>query len=53
MFAGPNGSGKSTVTANFQALPNFPNNYANADEIADRVTLVGVKTRSAQKLSPV
>jgi predicted ABC-type ATPase len=34
MFAGPNGSGKSTVTANFQALPNFPTNYANADEIA-------------------
>ena len=34
MFAGPNGSGKSTITANFQALPNFPTNYANADEIA-------------------
>jgi predicted ABC-type ATPase len=34
MFAGPNRSGKSTVTANFQALPNFPINYANADEIA-------------------
>ena len=34
MFAGPNGSGKSTITANFQTLPNFPSNYANADEIA-------------------
>ncbi len=34
MFAGPNGSGKSTVTGNFQALPDFPTNYANADEIA-------------------
>jgi predicted ABC-type ATPase len=39
MFAGPNGSGKSTVTASFQALPDFPSNYANADEIAK--TLVG------------
>jgi predicted ABC-type ATPase len=34
MFAGPNGSGKSTITASFQALPDFPTNYANADEIA-------------------
>jgi predicted ABC-type ATPase len=39
MFAGPNGSGKSTVTTSFQALPNFPSNYANADEIAK--TLLG------------
>jgi predicted ABC-type ATPase len=39
MFAGPNGSGKSTITAGFQALPDFPSNYANADEIAK--TLVG------------
>jgi predicted ABC-type ATPase len=39
MFAGPNGSGKSTVTASFQVLPDFPTNYANADEIAK--TLVG------------
>jgi predicted ABC-type ATPase len=39
MFAGPNGSGKSTITATFQALPNFPTNYANADEIAK--TLAG------------
>jgi predicted ABC-type ATPase len=39
MFAGPNGSGKSTVTESFQALPDFPPNYANADEIAK--TLVG------------
>jgi predicted ABC-type ATPase len=39
MFAGPNGSGKSTVTASFQVLPDFPPNYANADEIAK--TLVG------------
>jgi predicted ABC-type ATPase len=38
MFAGPNGSGKSTITASFQALPDFPKNYANADEIA---TLLG------------
>jgi predicted ABC-type ATPase len=39
MFAGPNGSGKSTITASFQALPDFPSNYANADEIAK--TLLG------------
>lgn len=39
MFGGPNGSGKSTITASFQALPNFPANYANADEIAK--TLAG------------
>jgi predicted ABC-type ATPase len=34
MFAGPNGSGKSTITESFQALSDFPSNYANADEIA-------------------
>jgi predicted ABC-type ATPase len=39
MFAGPNGSGKSTVTESFQVLPDFPSNYANADELAK--TLVG------------
>jgi predicted ABC-type ATPase len=39
MFAGPNGSGKSTITTRFQGLPDFPDNYANADEIAK--TLAG------------
>jgi predicted ABC-type ATPase len=34
-----NGSGKSTITESFQNLPNFPSNYANADEIAK--TLLG------------
>jgi predicted ABC-type ATPase len=34
MFAGPNGSGKSTVTARLRQHPGFPENYANADDIA-------------------
>jgi ABC-type cobalamin/Fe3+-siderophores transport system ATPase subunit len=38
MFAGPNGSGKSTVTRYLQQQPNFPANYANADEVAQTLT---------------
>ncbi|NJN49041.1 MAG: hypothetical protein HC805_03675 [Alkalinema sp. RL_2_19] len=37
MFAGPNGSGKSTVTQYLKQQPNFPRNYANADEVAQRL----------------
>jgi predicted ABC-type ATPase len=43
MFAGPNGSGKSTITASFQALPDFPSNYANADEIAKTLSGEGME----------
>jgi predicted ABC-type ATPase len=34
MFAGPNGSGKSTVTEIIRRQIFFPDNYVNADEIA-------------------
>jgi predicted ABC-type ATPase len=51
MFAGPNGSGKSTITTGFQALPNFPSNYANADEIAK--TLLGDRMEQSYKAARI